>query len=126
MENILELTEPQEMMAPEEQAPVEKPKKSRKKKTERTDIELHEITPQRMTDSEKNKYILFLRKAYEEKEQRMALLDTNCKAAYDKCRFLEQNFANYKNIARAKLQFAKQAISTCHNSIILAGNIEED
>lgn len=107
-------------------APAPKPRKRKQKQEVRNLAELNTASTRSMNDTEKNKYIEALRTIVEDLTVQNTQLDLNCKTAYEKCRVLEQRFANYKNVARAKLQFAKQAISTCHNSIILAGNIEEE
>lgn len=108
------------------QEPAPKPKKKRVRQEVRPLAELDTASIRSMNDSEKNKYIEALRELSNDLTLKNAQLEQNCKSAYDKCRLMEQRFADFKNIARAKLQFAKQAIATCHNSIILAGNIEEE
>ena len=106
------------------------PKKTKTKKTKtkknRTFKELDAIAPRYMSEAEMRKYITELRTEYRMIVTKAEALDKNCTLAYEQFRFVEQQFADYKNKARAKLHFAKQAVSTCYNSIILAGIIEEE
>lgn len=95
-----------------------------KKQTIRTIEDLHNASIRSMSDSEKAKYIEALREALVDANTRIELLDHNCQSAYEKVRTVTQQYEELKIKAQTKLQFAKQAISTCNASIILAGTLE--
>jgi hypothetical protein len=102
----------------------EKPKKRTKAAKPRTIEELDYLAPKAMSEPEKIKYIEYLRTELVDQAGKIKMLEHNCDQAYEKVRCIEQNFADYKNQARAKLHFAKQAVSTCHNSLVIMGNLE--
>jgi len=111
----------------EKQVPPEPtPKRKRTPKTDRTLEQLHEASTRSMTETEMRKYIEALRSALNDATTKAQNLENNCRSAYEKCRVLEQKLIDVKTIAKAKLHFAKQAISTCHSSIVLAGGLEEE
>lgn len=102
------------------------PKRKRTPKTDRALEQLHEASTRSMTETEMRKYIEALRSALNDATIKAQNLENNCRSAYEKCRVLEQKLIDVKTIAKAKLHFAKQAISTCHSSIVLAGGLEEE
>ena len=122
-EQDLHLEEPTEI------TPVLTPKRTRAKRTpkmaSRTIEQLHQLTPRTMTDAEKQKYIDALRDDNIFLTSQNQELNESCKSAFAKARAIEQQFHEYKNKARGLIHFHRQAISTCHNSILLAGNLED-
>lgn len=87
--------------------------------------ELHNVNPRSMTDPERVNYINTLRAEVNDIAVKNQMLEHNCDLAYERVRQAEQKYTDYRTKALAKLQFAKQAVSTCHNSIIIMGNMEE-
>lgn len=99
--------------------------KKAKKQVIRDVAELHTSSIKGMSDVEKTRYIEALRQEVDRLASQNEMLDKNCQSAYEKIRTIDQTFAEYKMKAQAKLQFARQAIGTCYQSIILAGGTEE-
>jgi hypothetical protein len=96
------------------------------KVTKRTIEQLHEITPNKMTDAERIDYIKALREENNKLAYQADAFKKNAEAAFDQYRNLQQKFEDFKVKARAKINWARQCVEHARTSIILAGDIEED
>lgn len=120
------MTEEQTLQNTENVAETPRPRTRRRKpKPDRTLEQLHEATIRSMSESEMRKYIEALREANQELEQKTQSLTENCTSAYKKAQYWEGQYQQLRSKAAGLLHFAKQAISTCHNSIILAGGLDD-
>ena len=102
----------------------EKSKKATKKKNRKPE-ELMNVTPGKMSDEEKKNHINYLREQLQDAEQQAHNFAQNAQSAYNKLSELEQRYNTLHNNALRALNFNKQAISTCYQSILMAGNFEE-
>ena len=94
------------------------PKPSRNKT--RTLEELDALSAKTMTDAERIKYIDGLRDTIASLNTTVGMYKHNCDMAYEKCRQLEQAKEETQMKFNTEMGFVRQAIDTCHRSIILA------
>ena len=98
-------------------APTETPKLRTKT---RTLEELDALSAKAMTDAERIKYIDGLRDTIASLNTTVGMYKHNCDMAYEKCRQLEQAKEETQMKFNTEMGFVRQAIDTCHRSIILA------
>lgn len=103
-----------------------KPKSKKKTKTDRTVEELHNVVPGKMTDSEKKKYIQTMREVVSEIEASRDAYMQNAQSAYEKCNFYETKYNRLKTKATQLVSFQKRCMANAHESIIMAGTLEEE
>ena len=116
--------EPNDAMPPEETpaAPVKRQRKPRVK--DRTFEELDTIAPAKMTDSEKNQYIMACRATIGHLEAQNTALDKNCQSAYNQYQTAADN--NAKLIAKFNedMAFICSASRNLNKSIhMIGGNL---
>lgn len=87
--------------------------------------ELKDTPVSKLTDAEKTELLKFYKEYCAALEIRIDMLDNNAKSAYEKCRTLEQQYADYKLRTTAKLNYARQAVDHCRTSIILAATPDD-
>lgn len=110
----------------EQQQHAKKKTTSKKKKPDRTVEELHNVTPGKMSDNEKKNYINTMREILSETEAAKESYMQNAQSAFNKAAYYEQRYKKLKQKAQHLIGFSRRAISTCHESVAMAGDLEEE
>jgi len=96
--------------------------KKRSKTIIRSIEKLDQISTKAMSDSEMRRYIEHLREQLAVEQTKNKALTENCTSAFNKTKYLEDQNAQLTKAYQSTLAFIKQAIGTCHSSIIMAAN----
>jgi hypothetical protein len=83
---------------------------------------LDQISTKAMSDTEMRRYIEHLRDQLATEQTKNKALTENCTSAFNKAKYLEDQNAQLTKAYQSTLAFIKQAIGTCHSSILLAAS----
>lgn len=96
-----------------------KPKKKRTPaKPTRVPEDLNDIAPKKMTDKEKDKYILYLRDELQDALLKIDSLEQACDSAYERARHAEEGIKKVVDQANLKLNLVRDNVKVMANNVM--------
>ena len=121
---VCENCEPEVCTCDAEPTPIPKMAKKTSKRKSRPIEALEDLSPRSMTDTEMRVYIEFLRGERNLYKGQALAYENNAESAFKKAHLATEEAKRKVAEMAGKLEFAKQAVSTCYASILYASKGE--